>query len=65
MTKKHFEAFARQIADYRINSGKSKYENDLVCQTACEMVIIVAREFNPRFDEDGFRKACNAYGQQT
>ena len=50
MTKKHFEAFAREIAESD-NSPETR-------MFAAMVVIRVAQEFNPRFDRERFLKAC-------
>lgn len=50
MTKKHFEAFAREIAASD-NGGAAKMFAALV-------VIRVAQQDNPRFDRERFLKAC-------
>lgn len=49
MTKKHFEALAREIV---------KIENDMARAAACNAVINVAEQFNPRFDWEKFCRAC-------
>ena len=50
MTKKHFEAFAREIA----NSNR----NDAERAAVAIVVVRVALQFNPRFDADRFYKAA-------
>lgn len=50
MTKQHFIALARAIAEIRDESARSE---------AAYAVISVARQFNPRFDTHRFREACN------
>jgi hypothetical protein len=49
MTKKHFEAFARQIADEKDRAA---------AQRMADMVISVAVADNPRFDPTRFLNAC-------
>ena len=50
VTKKHFEAFAEQIA---------RHEGTKEEQLAMARLIIwVAEDDNPRFDRDRFLKAC-------
>lgn len=54
MTKKHFIAFAREIA-----RGIDAPEVNLNARLyAANVVIRIAREHNPRFDTDRFLKAC-------
>ncbi len=50
MTKMHFEAFAREIAGFADGPAK---------RTAAEVIIRVARQFNPRFDRERFLAACD------
>lgn len=50
MTKKHFISFANKIADMK---------NRNEAQAAADVVVSVAREVNPRFDESRFLTACN------
>lgn len=50
MTKQHFVAFAREIKQ----SDRSLEEKAAMYY----LVIRVAREFNPHFDETRFRVAC-------
>lgn len=50
MTKKHFEAFAREI----LHSNRSTDEK----AAAAWIVVRVAQQFNPRFDASRFFKAC-------
>lgn len=50
MTKKHFEALAREIAASN-NSAEMK-------MFAAMVVIRVAQNDNPRFDRERFMKAC-------
>jgi hypothetical protein len=49
MTKKHFIQLAKEIA------AESNIE---LRKFACEVVIKVARQDNPRFDVERFRRAC-------
>lgn len=49
MTKKHFEAAAEIVKAVEIQSEAEK---------AAQYYIQLFRSFNPRFDEDRFRKAC-------
>lgn len=51
MTKRHFEAFARQIRE----ATHRTHDERLVCAWT---VIHVAEEFNPRFDRGRFLRAC-------
>ena len=53
VTKKHFEAFAREIAA-AIEEGISKQE----AVFAAYIIIRVASRGNPRFDQARFMKAC-------
>lgn len=50
MTKKHFEAFAYQIA--------TSQQSEATRRQMAEMVASVARADNPRFDRDRFFRAC-------
>jgi len=50
MTKKHFIAFAREIAE----SGQS----ELTRWAMARLIIRVAIEHNPRFDRNRFISAC-------
>lgn len=50
MTKQHFEAFAKEIA----NSNRSTDER----AAAAWIVVRVAQQFNPRFDASRFFKAA-------
>lgn len=58
MTKKTFESFAREIADY------VRFSNDDVDRTksfatfAARIVATVAKRENPRFDRDRFFRAA-------
>ena len=64
MTKKHFKAFADYIAELRQRAkecsnmeGESELANEQANE--CEnMMAEVSKDFNPNFDEDRFRKAC-------
>lgn len=50
MTKKHFEAFAREIAESN--------QDQIPKMFAAMVVIRVAQQDNPRFDRERFLKAC-------
>ena len=50
MTKKHFEAFARQIQMSDVLPEIKEY--------AALVIVHVAEKDNPRFDRDRFLKAC-------
>jgi len=54
MTKRHFEAFAREIRE----SDRSDREKAAMYY----LVVRVARAFNPRFDADRFQRACGLQG---
>lgn len=51
MTKKHFEAFAREILHHPTMTQDEK-------SAAAALVIRVAKQFNPNFDAYRFEKAC-------
>ncbi len=51
MTKKHFIAFAREIAE----SGQS----EITRWAMARLIIRVATDDNPRFDRSRFITACN------
>ena len=54
MTKKHFEAFASQIAADLRNNVATKEQ----AEYAANIVAAVANQFNSRFDRARFMKAC-------
>ena len=58
MTKKHFEAFAREIAAYVQYSEDTPENTRRYAIFAARIVVSVAQEFNPRFDRERFLKAC-------
>jgi len=55
MTKRHFEAFAREIYQMATNTTPGGLSN---AYAAAAVVIQVAEQFNPRFDRNRFMKAC-------
>ena len=65
MTKKHFKVFANYIAGLREMAkehSNMEGESELTWEQAqeCEnMVVIVASQFNKKFDEARFRQACS------
>jgi hypothetical protein len=55
MTRKHFEAIAKALANYNVESQASQAE------TVASIANALAREFkqdNPRFKKELFLKAC-------
>ena len=58
MTKRHFEAFAREIADYVRFSQDMPEATTKHATFAARVIAHVAAEFNPRFDRERFLKAC-------
>ena len=66
MTKKHFIEFAKQIRAMRQDAAAAladgspttseKYADAASASEA--LVILVASQFNPRFDTNRFREAC-------
>jgi len=63
MTKKHFEAFAREIK--RQKQQSSSNETHLMCLSQFVLVCNIAKQFNSGFDTNRFLKACGLDGQQT
>ena len=69
MTKKHFQAFAGEARRWRESAERLSTENDTrgafayraMAQGIEDGVVKVAMQFNPRFDEALFRKACNLH----
>ena len=59
MTKKHFDAFAREIKAW---VGELRFQDAAL---ACRIVIRIASEDNPRFDRARFIKACGLEGVIT
>lgn len=53
MTKKHFEAAARQVRDM-LDAGRPGYE----CAIIAESFADLFQSFNPRFDRERFIAAC-------
>lgn len=63
MTKKHFEAFARQIAaDFHAASDlpviEERRQAEYAARYAALLVADIARQNSPRFDRERFMKAC-------
>ena len=62
MNKKVIKAFAseiaRQLAFAKTQDAVFYSTEFYVATKMMEMVVLVAKEFNPRFNEDLFRKAC-------
>lgn len=50
MSKKHFVALAKEIAA-EPDEAKRRF--------ACEVIVKVAAQDNPKFDSERFRQACN------
>ena len=58
MQKRHFEAFAREIADY-IRTSSDTPENTIRHATfAARVFADIAKTDNPRFNRDRFMRAC-------
>jgi hypothetical protein len=59
MNKKILEAFAKEIKQIdSIDSQDARW--DLIVEQQIRLVSLVAKQFNPRFDEARFRRACYA-----
>ena len=56
MTKKHFEAFAREIR--ALITGGPMVTDDRVARAFAEVIVRIASQDNPRFDRERFMKAC-------
>ena len=60
MTKKHFEAAATIVREERRLAGNYRDPGILFQQAQCveDAFVALFRQFNPRFDADKFRAAC-------
>ena len=59
ITKKHFDAFAKEIKNQLENGIRGDAIGDKeTCECMADLVCRIAKQFNPNFDEIRFRKAC-------
>ncbi len=62
MTKKHFEAFAEEIADNRkwldTHEPNDTDNHWIQANYAANVIANVAIRFNPKFSKDKFLEAC-------
>lgn len=64
MTKQYLEAFAAAIKiKFQLDRPWAEIPLSVQCSAldAAEVIIGVAKQFNPRFDEKRFRTACGVW----